>query len=168
MSNVLQEVLDEAEEEIREALENPEEFNFREDEREKIPVNAESSFVRSSVVDIGNENVEIRYSTHSTEVKYVAVINEENFSVIESNYVVRANDEVQSSKIYYLVTEDSTFMYERGSGWMEEFNPGPREVAGIAERLYEKALEEETEELDWGQDEEDYVPPPEEDELFTE
>lgn len=163
MNTVVQDVLEEAEAEVQDALDNPEDFNFREGGTEKVPVEPDSSFIRSSVVNLGNGNVEIIYDTHSSEEKYVAVLNDENFSMIESNYVVRINDTVERSKIYHLITEDSTFIYDRGDGWTEEFNPGLREVAEAAGKLYQKALEEETEELDWG--EKDYVPTPEDEDI---
>lgn len=162
-SETVQNLLDDAEDEIAEALNDPEEFEFKDNGRDKVPVKPDHNFIRSGVVDLANGNVEIRYNTHSSEEKYVAVVNEENFSIIESNSVVRVNDKVGTSKIYYLVTEDSTFMYD--GSWQEKSNPRPREVAEEAEKMYAEALGTETEELDWG--EESYVPPPEDDEIFT-
>lgn len=162
-SETVQNLLEDAEEEIAEALQDPEEFDFRDGEIDEVTVTPDNSFMRAGVVNLANGNVEIRYATHSDEEKYAAVVNEEDFSIVESSSVIRVKDEVGTSKIYYLVTENSTFMYDGGS-WQEKSNQRPREVAEEAEKMYLKALNQEEDELDWGEDD-DYVPPPEDEEI---
>jgi len=172
----LQKILDGADQEIHEALTEPHEYDFREEDpedEEEVVVYPQHHAMRIAAVDLANDNVHVRYNVQSNREKYVAVLDEQDFSLIESTAVYNINNRSGTSKMYYLVTEDETFLHD--STWESTFNTRPREVAEEAPEIYRQALEGEgvhEDDISWGNDEEenspDHVPPPEKDEMFPE
>lgn len=158
------ELLEQEGDEFADALEDPERVEFSPDNSEKIHVEPDDQWIRLAAVDIVNDNVEMRFNMQSSREKYVAVVDTDTFSLIESHGAYTINGKKGTSKLYYLVTDDELMIYDEG--WREYFNPRPRKVAEELEDIRRQALEKgEYDELDWGEDE--YVPPPKEDELFT-
>lgn len=171
-----QEILDGANQEIQEALTEPQEYDFRQKEPtedEEINVTPDHHGMRAATVDLANDNIHLRYNVQSNREKYVAVMAEQDFSLIESTAVYNINNRSGTSTMYYLVTDDETFLHD--NSWETTFNTRPREVAEEAPEIYRQALEGEgvdEDEISWGNDTEDHspdpVPPPENDEMFPE
>lgn len=159
-------LLEEASENEREILEDPEGFDFRPvedvEEDEIASVAPDDPWMDSAQVDLINENVEIRFSTQNSMERYVAVWSTDEFSIIESNGHTIIEGESSETQIYYLVSNDDVLMYDKG--WRPTSYERPKDVAVEAPEIYRKALEGETDELDWSNDN-DYVPPPEEDDF---
>lgn len=159
----IDELLQEASGDVRSMLEDPEGFDFRpvEDlsEEDVMSVAPEDPWMDSAQVDLVNDNVEIRFSTQNIRERYVAVLMEDDFSIIESNGVAVLDGTSSKTQIYYLVVEDDVLMYE--NGWCPSYNERCEEVASEAPEIYRRALNGDTDELDWGE-KDDYIPPPDE------
>jgi|GEM_PF-2275947 len=159
---ILDELLEEASENEREILEDPEGFNFRPvenvEEDEIISVAPEDPWMDSAQVDLVNENVDVRFSTQNCRERYVTVWSTDEFSIIESNGHAIIEGESSETQIYYLVSNDDVLIYDKG--WSSSSYERPKEVAVEIPKIYRKALAGETDELDWGNDQ-DYVPTPE-------
>lgn len=162
-------LLDDSTELDEEMLENPESFDFRpvEDvsDEDIINIAPDNPWMDSAEIDLENENVEVRFSTQDNREKYAAVHLDDEFSLIESKNSVAINGVVSETRIYYLVTDGDVFMYD--GDWIETTKQRPLEIAREIPSIYEKALDQGHDEIDWGNDI-DYVPVPEEDSIYGE
>ena len=172
----IERILEEASDELYEALTDPHNYEFRQEDpekSEKVVVYPDHQAMRIAGVDLANDNVTVRYNVQSNREKYVAVMDEQDFSLIESTAVFNINNRSGTSTMYYLVTDEETFLHD--NPWETTFNTRPREVAEEAPGIYQQALEEEGEdgdEISWGNDEEEnplnHVPTPRNDGMFPE
>ena len=147
-------------EEIETVLDDPHGVNFRPGEQDWIELYPDHLDFREAEVDLENKNVTLRTNMQSSQERYTTVISREDYSLVESQAEVHLKGKAGLSVTYYLVKGDDVFMYD-GSGWEETYNPGVVDVADLTPDIYEQALEfgEPVEEED---EQEDYVPPPEE------
>ncbi|WP_414838300.1 hypothetical protein ACK3SF_02760 [Candidatus Nanosalina sp. VS9-1] len=165
------ELLEEVPEGLEEALVDPDGYNFRPESYDQEILYPDHMSVRVSVVDLENDNVQIRYNTQVGREKYTAVLMEDEFTLVESTATVTIDNVSSESDLYYLVTDEDVFLHE-GRKFSESKNTAVKEVAELSEKFYQQALEERKEQSQSQADEEfsgpDPVPPPENDEMFPE
>ena len=159
---IIEKILEDSSGIDEEMLEDPEDFDFRpveelEDE-DIVNIAPDNPWMDSAKIDFANENVEVRFSTQDNREKYVAVYVSDEFSLVESQNSVTLNGVISETEIYYLVADEKVFMYD--GEWTETTKKRPLEVAREVPDLYQKALDEGHDELDWG-NKIDYVPVPE-------
>jgi hypothetical protein len=152
---------------LEEAVSDPFSINFRFQDSYEMPVEPGHPSMKAATVDLGNENVEVRYSGQEPEEKYITVISKPDLAMVESHTNIELDGKSATSVTYYLVLEDATLMYDSGD-YHELRNPGVREVAIETPALYQQgveAREKMQKESEYGGD--DCVPPPDRDPFFT-
>lgn len=162
----VEEFVDGSEGDIEAMLEDPHSFDFRPEEPDEIPFQPDDNWMREASVDTVNGNVKIRFNMQSVREKYVQVFWNDDFSLVESHGVYTVNGRSGTSTLYYLMTDDKTFLHDEG--WERYFNPRPSKVSEKAPEIYKKVISgADYDAINWGY-EEDCVPPPQKDALFQE
>lgn len=170
----LEKILDQVDEEFREAIEDPETFNFRQRNPYKQAVDPEPISMETAVVDLENQNIKVRYGMQSTRENYTCVKRdpETEVALVESNATHDMRDTRVNSRIHYLIHGDTVYRLENNGYEEAELQKRPLEVADEYEKLYRKAMEIDNQEKSLQKTEEDQgpepVPPPETDEMFPE
>lgn len=154
---------------LDEQIQDPYHYDFRDEARDEVTVEPDISEMTAAVVDLGNQNVKVSYEDLSARenFKCVEYDEEEQIGIVESNRVVEVDNKLERSRIYYAVEGEEVYRHT-GTGLEETPLNRPLEVFESFEELYTKALavdeEAEKEKVDRSPDP---VPPPEEDELFS-
>lgn len=170
----LKKILDQVDEEFREAIEDPESYNFRESNPYKQVIDPEPISMETAIIDLENQNAKVRYGLQSKRENYICVKRdpETEVALVESNATHYMRDTTVNSRIHYLIHGDEVYRLENTGYEKTELQKRPLEVAKEYEKLYRKAMEIDSQEktpventLDQGLEP---VPPPEIDEMFPE
>lgn len=170
---MIEELLDRAESDMREALRDPEGFEMARENPEKRNVDPDHQSMNTAVFDLENQTAEVSYLSQSPEERYICFKERPNgdLAFVRSKAVHDYGDTRVVSKLHYIVEGDELYrVTEKG---LEDVHSQmrPLEVADEFEDLYRKALE--AEEIPEESEDErpvnysrDPVPPPE-DEIFS-
>lgn len=161
--SVIEEILENCSQDMKEAVEDPEAFNFRRKDPDIRTVLPETEKIDAVEVDVSNRNVRINYNYQEPEERWICVRkdNENSVSIIENYSTFDYRDTKVTSKTHYLVKEEKVHL-GKPQGYVETVNKRPLDVAKRFEDMYRKAVEQEvTEENQEYSRGLDPVPPPE-------
>lgn len=156
-------MLENCSQDLKEAVEDPEAFNFRRKDPDIRTVIPEKEKIDAVEVDVANRNVRIRYDYQKPEERWVCVRkdNENSVSIVENYSTFDYRDTKITSKTHYLVNKDQVYL-GKPQGYIDTVNKRPLDVANLFEDMYRKAVEQEvTEENQDLNRRLDPVPPPE-------
>lgn len=175
--DAVEKILDQVDREVGQAIRDPEAFDFRQKDAYKVPLEPENSELHEAVVDLENQNVEVRYMFQSQRENYVCVkhipdedTGENEIALVESNQIQDINGRRMSSTIHYLVDGDEIYKFQDGS-YEETLQTRPIDAANQFTDLYTQALEKDNKKQasrrkGTSKKIKKPVPPPEDDEMF--
>lgn len=154
-------LLEEPSEDLKKQLTEPYKSDFVETESRTVEIEPEQNDIDKIKVDVANNNIDFFYTFRSSNERYRVVVSEPDISMVESKTYVNAGEAfIGSSKLYYAVLDEQVFLRDPGwQGYEKVDNPFVMETAELAPGFYEQGIEK------YGPDP---VPPPENDEIFSE
>lgn len=170
---MIDEILEQAEGDVLEALTDPEDFDMRRDDPEKVVVDPEPSRMETGIFDLANSTAKVRYSEQSYRENYTCFKEnpEDELAFVKSDAVHDYGGTKTASSIYYVVNGEELYRITEDGIKKANAQSRPLEVAGEFKDMYRKALESEDVEESRGEEKpvnysREPVPPPE-DEVFS-
>lgn len=170
---MINEFLNQVEGDMEEALRDPENFDMRRDDPDKVVVEPEPESMETGVFDLANSTAKVRYRIQSHRENYTCFKENpgDEIALVKSDAVHEYGDTKVVSSVYYVTDCGELYRHVEGSYEEAGLQTRPLEVASEFEDMYRKALEADVEE-----DREDEKPvnsgpepvPPPEDEMFSE
>lgn len=135
-----------ADERLREQIQDPYNYDFRDEPRDKVTVEPDISEMTAAVVDIGNQNVKVSYEGLSPGEYFNCVEHDEEsqVAIVESDRKVEIEGGFEYFKTYYVVNDEEVY-FHTGTGLKESLLERPVEVAHSFQELISKALEQNNE-----------------------
>jgi len=163
----LESILEEVDSEFGRAIQQPEDFGFRERTPYKVSLeDPEQEVFEVAVVDFENQNVKVSYISQRAGESYTCVKRDTGLgiAIVEStmNHVHEGGK--PRSKGYYLVCEDD-IRWKSNAGWEETVHERPINVVESYDDLYRQAVNIDQASEDSQQDDQtvqitEPVPPP--------
>lgn len=139
----IKDVLDKVDKEFRRAIKDPEGFEFSERDPYFVEITEPEHYsIEEAVVDLENQNVQVRYKIQEEEEYNKCVMHEptEDIALVESKANHQFNGRTVNSTNYYLVNGGEVYA-RTGFGWEETIQDRPLVLVDRFDEFYRQAIE---------------------------